>query len=86
MIKYINIITNLLLFIGFGLLLSFTPCVLPMIPILSGLILQSGSQNKKKPFFLSLNYILGMCFLYFTVEILCGFLNPGIGNLDIYIS
>lgn len=68
-----NIITNLLLFIGFGLLLSFTPCVLPMIPILSGLILQSGFQNKKKPFFLSLSYIFGMCFLYFTVGLFFGY-------------
>jgi len=35
-----NILKNILLFIGFGLLLSFTPCVLPMVPILSGIILK----------------------------------------------
>lgn len=58
-------------FFGFGLLLSFTPCMLPMIPILSGMIVRDAqSQNAtSKPsrlrvFNLSLAYTLGMAMTY----------------------
>ncbi len=52
-------------FFGFGLLLAFTPCVLPMIPILSGIIAGEGrGANKKRAFVLSLSYVLGMAVAY----------------------
>jgi len=52
-------------FLGFGLLLAFTPCVLPMIPILSGIIAGEGdSVNKKRAFALSSSYVLGMALAY----------------------
>jgi len=52
-------------FLGFGLLLSFTPCVLPMIPILSGIIVGEGSAlGKKRALFLSVSYVLGMALAY----------------------
>jgi thiol:disulfide interchange protein DsbD len=52
-------------FLGFGLLLAFTPCVLPMIPILSGIIAGEGkSLNKPRAFALSLAYVLGMAVTY----------------------
>lgn len=52
-------------FFGFGLLLAFTPCVLPMLPILSGLIIGHGANmTTKKAFFLSLTYVLGMSITY----------------------
>ncbi len=52
-------------FLGFGLLLAFTPCVLPMIPILSGIIAGEGrSVNKKRAFALSCAYVLGMAIAY----------------------
>jgi thiol:disulfide interchange protein DsbD len=52
-------------FLGFGLLLAFTPCVLPMIPILSGIIAgEGGSVNKKRAFALSSSYVLGMALAY----------------------
>ncbi len=52
-------------FLGLGLLLAFTPCVLPMVPILSGIIVGQGKkQNKKKSFFLSLAYVSGMAMTY----------------------
>ncbi|HEY3731558.1 MAG TPA: protein-disulfide reductase DsbD [Steroidobacteraceae bacterium] len=51
-------------FIG-GLLLAFTPCVLPMVPILSGLIVGQGSSvNTSRAFLLSLTYVLGMAVTY----------------------
>ncbi len=52
-------------FLGFGLLLAFTPCVLPMIPILSGIIAgEGGSVNKTRALALSSSYVLGMAAAY----------------------
>jgi thiol:disulfide interchange protein DsbD len=52
-------------FLGFGLLLAFTPCVLPMIPILSGIIAGEGSNvNKKRALALASSYVLGMAVAY----------------------
>src|SRR4029077_11005245 len=50
---------------GLGLLLAFTPCVLPMVPILSGLIAGQGSKvTTGRAFALSLTYVLGMALTY----------------------
>ncbi|HUN69665.1 MAG TPA: protein-disulfide reductase DsbD [Burkholderiales bacterium] len=52
-------------FLGFGLLLAFTPCVLPMVPILSGIIVGEGRHlGKLRAFLLSLAYVLGMAVTY----------------------
>jgi thioredoxin:protein disulfide reductase len=52
-------------FLVFGVLLTFTPCVLPMIPILSGIIAGEGrSLNKVRALALSLAYVLGMALTY----------------------
>ena len=52
-------------FLGFGLLLAFTPCVLPMVPILSGIIVGEGrSIGKLRALTLSLAYVLGMAVAY----------------------
>jgi thiol:disulfide interchange protein DsbD len=52
-------------FLGFGLLLAFTPCVLPMIPILSGIIVGEGRDlGKLRALALSLAYVLGMAVTY----------------------
>ena len=52
-------------FFVFGLLLSFTPCVLPMIPILSSIIAGEGkSLDKVRGFALSGTYVLGMAVAY----------------------
>ena len=50
-------------FFGLGLLLAFTPCVLPMVPILSGIIAgQGAAATPRRSFTLSLAYVLGMAF------------------------
>ena len=55
----------ILSFFGFGLLLSFTPCILPMVPVLSGIIVGHGHDlSTRKAFFLSLSYVLSMSFTY----------------------
>ena len=52
-------------FLGFGLLLAFTPCVLPMMPILSGIIVGEGRDlGKLRALLLSLAYVLGMAVAY----------------------
>jgi thiol:disulfide interchange protein DsbD len=55
----------LLLFFGAGLLLSLTPCVLPMIPILSGIIVGQGANvTRTRSFALALTYSQGMALTY----------------------
>lgn len=47
-----------------GLVLAFTPCVLPMVPILSGIIVGSRAGSSARTFTLSLAYVLGMALTY----------------------
>jgi len=60
-----NLLAVMASFFGFGLLLAFTPCVLPMVPILSGIIAGQGKQaTPTRSFMLSLTYVLGMALTY----------------------
>ncbi|MEO1766635.1 protein-disulfide reductase DsbD [Thiobacter aerophilum] len=60
-------------FFGFGLLLALTPCVFPMIPILSGIIVGQGKQlTKMQGFVLSLAYVLGMAVTYAIAGVVAG--------------
>jgi thiol:disulfide interchange protein DsbD len=63
-------------FFGFGLLLSLTPCVFPMIPILSSIIVGSGRDghgvSHARGFSLSLAYVLGMAITYAAAGIAAG--------------
>ena len=68
-----------LILLGFfiaGLLLSLTPCVLPMIPILSSIIFashkRSSHQTRLKDFFLSLSYVGGVSFTYTLLGVFAG--------------
>lgn len=64
---------TLIIFFGAGLLLAFTPCVFPMIPILSGIIVGQGEDiTTRKAFYLSLVYVLAMALTYTVVGILVG--------------
>jgi thioredoxin:protein disulfide reductase len=52
-------------FFGAGLLLAFTPCVLPMIPILSGIIAGEGDNvSPARGFSLAFSYVMGMALIY----------------------
>ncbi len=59
-------------FFGFGLLLSFTPCVLPMIPILSSIIVGGKKFSRLHTFNLSLAYTLGMALTYTLMGVAAG--------------
>jgi thiol:disulfide interchange protein DsbD len=68
-------------FFGAGLLLAFTPCVFPMIPILSGIIVGHGNKiTHLHAFFLSLAYVLGMALTYAGAGIAAGFSGELISN------
>ena len=63
----------LLGFFGFGLLLTFTPCVLPMLPILSSIIVGQGeSITTRRAFWLSLTYVLAMAATYTIAGVVAG--------------
>ena len=66
-------LTTLLAFFGFGLLLAFTPCVFPMIPILSSIIVGQGPHiTVRKSFVLSLVYVLAMAATYTVAGVIAG--------------
>ncbi|MDB4522290.1 protein-disulfide reductase DsbD, partial [Gammaproteobacteria bacterium] len=65
--------STILAFFLFGLALSLTPCVFPMIPILSGIIVGQGTEiTRKKSFTLSVVYVLGMTIMYTIAGMLAG--------------
>lgn len=72
------------LFFIAGLGLTFTPCVLPMIPILSSIVI---GQNPTKPraFVLSASYVLGMALTYALVGVLMGLFGAGL-NLQAHLQ
>ncbi|MEQ1803792.1 MAG: protein-disulfide reductase DsbD [Burkholderiaceae bacterium] len=62
-----------------GLLLSLTPCVLPMLPILSSIIVgQAGAPTRSRGFRLALAYSLGMALVYTAFGMAAGLLGEGL--------
>ena len=59
-----SLIYNSFIFFLAGLLLAFTPCVLPMVPILTGIIAGQGNVSQKKSLTLSTIYVLSMSLTY----------------------
>jgi thiol:disulfide interchange protein DsbD len=60
-------------FFGAGLLLALTPCVFPLIPILSGIIVGRGHKiTRMHAFILSLSYVLGMAITYAAAGVAAG--------------
>ncbi len=67
------------LFLLLGLGLSFTPCVLPMVPILSFIIAGEGAQtSRSRGFVLALAYSLGMALVYTALGIAAGLVGEGL--------
>ena len=62
-----------------GVLLSFTPCVLPMVPILSSIILgQGGASSRRRGLALSVAYALGMALVYTAMGVAAGLAGEGL--------
>jgi thiol:disulfide interchange protein DsbD len=69
----------LLTFFGFGLLLALTPCLFPMIPILSSIIVAHGEgMTAKRGFWLSLVYVLSMALTYTIAGVFAGLFGANI--------
>jgi len=64
-------IWDLLAFLVAGIGLSFTPCVLPMLPIISMLVIRNQVNNLRK-FYLALSYVLAMAFCFAVLGALMG--------------
>ncbi|MCK9374011.1 MAG: protein-disulfide reductase DsbD [Sulfuricurvum sp.] len=76
-----NVPLILVTFFTFGLLLSLTPCIFPMIPILSSIIVAQGkNMSARRGFILSLVYVLSMSVAYTIAGILAGLFG---GNIQI---
>ncbi len=72
-------ILTILSFFGFGLLLAFTPCIFPMIPILSSIIIGQGEQiTTRRAFTLSLVYVLAMALTYTAAGVFAGLFGENI--------
>lgn len=69
---------TLLCFLGLGLLLAFTPCTLPMIPILSSIILGQKQLTARKSFQLSLAYVLGTSLTYAAAGLVLAWLGSSV--------
>lgn len=66
-----NLLALIALFFGYGVLLSLTPCVYPLIPILSSIIVAKTAKkpSAKVSFLVSLTYVLGMAFSYAIIGV-----------------
>ncbi|WP_454765194.1 protein-disulfide reductase DsbD [Cupriavidus campinensis] len=65
------------LFLGLGLLLTFTPCVLPMVPILSSIVV-GEHVTRSRALLVSLAYVLGMAVVYTAVGVAAGLAGEGL--------
>lgn len=65
------------LFFGLGLLLTFTPCVLPMVPILSSIVV-GEHVTRGRALLVSLAYVLGMAVVYTAVGVAAGLAGEGL--------
>jgi thiol:disulfide interchange protein DsbD len=82
-----SLLTVLPIFFVLGLLLSFTPCVLPMLPILSSIIVGRGDLDREgdahglartRGFVLALAYALGMAIVYTALGVAAGLAGEGL--------
>lgn len=65
-------------FLVFGLLLSLTPCVLPMLPILSSIIVGQLAPSRRRSFLLAVSYSMGMALVYTSLGLAAGLVGEGL--------
>jgi thioredoxin:protein disulfide reductase len=74
-----SLLTIASVFLLAGLLLAFTPCVLPMVPILSSIIVGQGAPvSRVRGFTMALAYSLGMALVYTAFGVVAGLLGEGL--------
>jgi thiol:disulfide interchange protein DsbD len=75
--RQLAVIVPMFLLLGLGL--SFTPCVLPMLPILSSIIVgDKGSASRSRGLALSVSYSLGMAIVYTAMGVAAGLAGEGL--------
>ncbi len=72
---------TVLVFLGLGILLSLTPCVLPMLPTLSAIIVGQKSLSTKRSFLLSLCYVLSIAVTFAILGIIAGTLGSNLQTI-----
>lgn len=81
-----SIIWQMLIFFALGVGLAFTPCVFPMIPILSSIIVgQGASLTTRKAFIMSLTYVVAMAVAYAAAGVLVGYFGAK-ANIQLYLQ
>ena len=81
-----NIFWQLLIFFGLGVGLAFTPCVFPMVPILSSIIVGQGDNlSTRKAFIMSLTYVLAMAMTYALAGVVVGYFGAK-ANVSLYLQ
>ncbi|MCQ4303165.1 thiol:disulfide interchange protein [Stutzerimonas frequens] len=71
------LVWSLLVFFGLGLLLAFTPCSLPMLPILAGIVVGSGA-TLRRGFALAAIYVVSMALVYAGLGVLAALLGANL--------
>src|SRR5690554_539178 len=73
------------LFFALGLGLTFSPCVLPIVPILTSVVLGQENDSGKRGFLLSTTYVIGMALTYAAAGVLMGLLGAG-ANVQMWLQ
>lgn len=81
MIGQEHIMLTLVSFFGLGILLAFTPCVLPMVPILSTILVGQEDRGIKHSFSMSLVFVISMAVTYAAAGMLAGYLGSTVQTL-----
>ena len=76
-----HMLLTLASFFAVGILLAFTPCVLPMVPILSAILIGQEEKNTRKAFRLSVVFVLSMALTYAVAGMLVGYLGSTLQTL-----
>jgi len=79
LVEHANPVWFVLVFFALGVLLAFTPCVLPMVPILAGVVGgEAGRLSTRRGLFLSVVYVLAMALIYTGAGVAAGFAGTGL--------
>lgn len=76
---------QMLIFFALGLGLAFTPCVFPMVPILSSIIVGQGDISTRKAFLMSTTYVLAMAMTYASAGVVVGYFGAQ-ANVQLYLQ
>lgn len=76
---------QMLIFFVLGVGLAFTPCVFPMIPILSSIIVGQGNITTRRAFIMSLTYVVAMAIAYASAGVLVGYFGAK-ANIQLYLQ